>query len=360
MTEEVSVETLRGWLDQGRPVTVLDVRPLAERREWAIPGSLHRDVYERLKAGDPRALAGFEPPPGQPVITVCAAGKTSRIAAEQLRSQGIQALSLQGGMKAWSLAWNTAQVPLASGRARVVQVRRTGKGCLSYVIEFGGEALIIDASLPPEVYLGMASRITQVVETHIHADHLSRARELAARAGAALLVPEQNRVSFPFVPVRDGDRLAVGDVSIQALRTPGHTLESTCYLLDDALLFTGDTLFPRAVGRPDLHGAGETTERARLLYGSLQRLFELPAGILVLAGHAGEPVPFDGRPIAALLEQARLHADLSLDEFVASVLARIPPTPPNYERIIGYNEAGCSPDEDPTGLEAGANRCAIA
>jgi len=109
-------------------VTVLDVRPIRERAEWSIPGSLHLDAYEALKGHKPNALAGLQAPAGVPLVTVCGAGKTSAIGATQLRARGIEAFSLAGGMKAWSLAWNTAEVPVRTGRARVVQVRRTGKG----------------------------------------------------------------------------------------------------------------------------------------------------------------------------------------------------------------------------------------
>ena len=124
----ISVEALREMLDHGDPVTVLDIRPVAERVEWAIPGSTHVNAYKALKAQDPHALEGIELPGGQPVVTVCGAGKTSLIAAEQLRTKGFEAASLEGGMKAWSLAWNDAEVAVERSEARVFQLRRTGKG----------------------------------------------------------------------------------------------------------------------------------------------------------------------------------------------------------------------------------------
>src|SRR6059036_576616 len=103
----ISTEELRELLECRAPVTVLDVRPAAERAEWAIPGSVHVDAYGALRGGDPTALADFHPTNGDRVVTVCAAGKTSMLAAQRLRARGLDAVSLEGGMHAWTLAWNT-------------------------------------------------------------------------------------------------------------------------------------------------------------------------------------------------------------------------------------------------------------
>lgn len=124
----ISVEALRHMLEQGEPVTVLDIRPDEERSEWAIPDSVHFEAYEALKAGDERAMEGVDLPERLPVVTICGVGKTSMIAAEQLRAKGFTAMSLEGGMKSWTLAWNVAEVPVSGTRIEVLQVRRTGKG----------------------------------------------------------------------------------------------------------------------------------------------------------------------------------------------------------------------------------------
>ena len=141
--DSVDQETLRGWLERGEEVTVVDVRRAEDHSEWSIPGSVNLDAYDALKAGDPDAMADLDVPRGRPVVTVCGAGRSSAVAAEQLRERGYEALTLEGGMKAWSLAWNTAEVE-APG-AEIIQVRRTGKGCLSYLIGSDGEAAVIDA-----------------------------------------------------------------------------------------------------------------------------------------------------------------------------------------------------------------------
>src|SRR5256712_3342952 len=170
----ISTEALRELLEREAAVTVLDVRPAAERAEWAIPGSVHVDAYDALRRGDPNALAGFHPTNGGRVVTVCAAGKTSMLAAERLRARGLDAVSLAGGMRAWSLAWNTAGVPCPGSTARIVQLRRTGKGCLSYLIGSNGGATVGDASPEPQIYHRGADKhgwgIPSGSRTHMHRD----------------------------------------------------------------------------------------------------------------------------------------------------------------------------------------------
>jgi glyoxylase-like metal-dependent hydrolase (beta-lactamase superfamily II) len=354
-------------LEQGDAVSVLDVRPEDQHIEWRIPGSVHFDAYDALKPKDPSAIEEADPPDGLPVVAVCNAGNSSRMAAEQLRSRGVEAVSLEGGMQAWSLAWNTAEVPVEESEAGVIQVRRTGKGCLSYVVGSDGEAVVIEASLDPEVYLELAGgrgwKITRVLDTHVHSDHLSRSRKLAEFAGATLHMPAGSPVSYPFSALGDEETLEVGAARIEALGTPGHTPESTSYFLDSRALFTGDTLFLGSVGRPDLGATLEEAERkARALHGSLRRLVELDPRTLVLPGHTSEPIPFDGEPVFAALAEVDENAPLLREReegFARKIAGRLSPTPENYERIVELNRAGEMPEDDPTELEAGANRCAV-
>ena len=363
----IDLESLREMLDRGEPVTVLDVRTEDQRSEWRIPGSVHFDAYSALKAKDPDAMKEAELPEGQPVVTVCAAGNSSSVAAEQLRDRGFEAYTLEGGMKAWSMAWNTAEVSVGGTDARVIQVRRTGKGCLSYLIGSGGEAAVIDASLDPGVYVDLADsrgwKVTRVLDTHVHADHLSRSRRLAELVGATLHMPEKTPVSYPFSALGDGEVVAVGLAQLEAMRTPGHTPESTCYLLDGGALFTGDTLFIDSVGRPDLGTkSGGAHERARALHASLRRLLTMAPQTFVLPGHTSTPSPFDGVSVVGTLAEVRENVSLlreSEKSFVEKIAGSVMPPPENYERIVKLNRAGELPEGDTTELEAGANRCAV-
>ncbi|MBA2533772.1 MAG: MBL fold metallo-hydrolase [Rubrobacter sp.] len=369
--ESIDAKTLREWLESGEEVTVVDVRREDDYSEWSVPGSVNLAAHDQLKAGDPGAMEGLDVPRDRPVVTVCGAGRSSAVAAEQLRKRGFDALTLEGGMKSWSLAWNTAEVELPGTEARVIQVRRTGKGCLSYLIGSGGEATVVDAAVDPGVYLGLAEergwRISRVLDTHVHADHLSRSGMLADLSGATLHMPGRAPVSYPFSPLGEGDETRIGAAMLRALRTPGHTAESTSYLLDGrgpqgGALFTGDTLFLAAVGRPDLEASLEgAREKARALHGSLRRVLALDGGTLVLPGHTSEPVPFDGEPVAAPLSEVRDSVPLLGEDeevFVEQLAGRASPTPENYEQIVALNRSGEQMDGDPTELEAGTNRCA--
>jgi glyoxylase-like metal-dependent hydrolase (beta-lactamase superfamily II)/rhodanese-related sulfurtransferase len=366
MTQEIDVQTLQELLAQGKSIRVLDVRPTQDRELWSIPGSEHVDAYESLKHDSPGALADVDLPEGQLVVTVCGVGRASTKAAEMLaEKRGIPAVTLRGGMKAWSLAWNTAS--RSFGSVEITQVRRTGKGCLSYLICSEAEAAVLDPSVEPEVYLSLArakgARIRTVLDTHVHADHLSRARLLAESSGAELFLPFQHRVQYSHKTVTEGDAIPLGSTSIEVLSTPGHTEESTTYLVPGICIFTGDTLFLAGVGRPDLHASGQESEvRARLLFRSLKKLTSLDARLLVFPGHTSQPVPFDGELLTAPIGEVASHLRdwlSSEDEFVHRILARIPPTPPNFGVISQANESGQWPDSDPTDLEAGANRCAV-
>src|SRR5213592_3325423 len=126
----ISTEGLRELLERGSRVTVLDVRPAAERAEWAIPGSVHVDAYDALRRGDPTALADFHPTNGGRVVTVCAAGKTSRLAAERLRARGRDA-RLEPGLE-----HRRASEPRRRRADRPAAPHREGMPLLSHRLEW--------------------------------------------------------------------------------------------------------------------------------------------------------------------------------------------------------------------------------
>jgi glyoxylase-like metal-dependent hydrolase (beta-lactamase superfamily II)/rhodanese-related sulfurtransferase len=363
----MTIETLQEKLNKNERVFILDVRPQHERAEWRIAESAHVDAYKSLRAGDETALDMVEVPPDATVVTVCAAGRTSLLAAELLEKKGIHALSLAGGMKAWNYAWNSAEVSLPSG-VRVIQVRRSAKGILSYVLGSQNEAVVIDAALDPKIYLDIASKngwtIKYAVDTHIHADYVSRTGDLAKASGAKHALIDKAKVDFEFVSFSHGDKIKFGNAALEVIHTPGHTWESTSFKLDDDAIITGDTLFIDSVGRPDLKAdPHETSERAKSLFHSVNKLLTLKESVLVLPGHTADAVPFDSKLVGERISSVRKKIQLSTmteAQFIEHVLSKVPPTPPNYLTIAGLNKQGAYNGHDLSELEAGGNHCAIA
>ncbi len=239
----------------------------------------------------------------------------------------------------------------------------------SYVIgcQKSGTALVIDPKRDIETYLQIAKQekltITHVTETHIHADHLSRSKEVAGFFQAPLFLPAPNKVQFPYNGITTDTTFSIGAITLQSIPTPGHTLESVSFYINNKIVFTGDTLFTNGVGRPDLKASTEESKnKATLLYHSLEKLLSLPDRVLVFPAHTNKPVDFDSVFINTTIGKAKneiamLHS--TEQDFVNTLLQKIPPTPANYLSIVERNLSGNFSDINPVDLEAGANRCAI-
>lgn len=233
----------------------------------------------------------------------------------------------------------------------------TREASLSYFFGCAGhrKAIAVDVVAGDEQWFvdqakAMDVQIAHVVDTHVHADHYSGGRALAARVVAPYCLHEAARgtVRFDFMALRDGQELDAGNVRATVLHTPGHTLDSLCLLVKDMrrgdepwFVVTGDTLFVGAVGRPDL--AGRETEMAALLYDSLHtRLLTLPGDLEVFPGHqAGSAcgAGLSGKPSSTLGFEKRWNPALSLDKsgFVAAVTESVPARPADMDAIVAAN-----------------------
>jgi glyoxylase-like metal-dependent hydrolase (beta-lactamase superfamily II)/rhodanese-related sulfurtransferase len=352
MEDIITVKELQEKLNKHENVFILDVRPEDQRKEWKIANSVHVDAYKQLNAGDDTALDIVDLPHDSTVVTVCAAGRTSLLASKLLQRKGVQAYSLDGGMKAWNYAWNTAHVVVEG--VKVIQVRRAAKGVLSYVVGSKNEAVVIDAALDPKV----------VTDTHVHADYVSRTRDLARATGAKHLMIDKAKVEFTYVGVANGEIIKFGDASLEVVHTPGHTWESTTFKLGDSAIFTGDTLFTDSVGRADLKAdVAEGIEKAKALYQSLKRLLSFNGDMVVLPAHTSNTIAFDGKLIGEAIKTVKSRVSLiqlSEPEFVDYTGSKLPPTPPNYLTIAAINRTGTYDGQVLADLEAGGNHCAIA
>jgi glyoxylase-like metal-dependent hydrolase (beta-lactamase superfamily II)/rhodanese-related sulfurtransferase len=233
------------------------------------------------------------------------------------------------------------------------QVLHEDLGCASYVVADGGEAAVIDPKWDVEDYVRLAEEhgfaITRILETHNHADHVSGKGRLAKATGAPVHVPATAGVDFPHEPLADGDRVAVGEVTITALATPGHRPEHTAFLVADEsrgdepwLVITGDSLFVGDVARPDL--AVDKEEGARGLYASVKRLLALGDFAEVWPGHIGGSLcggagmsEKPGTTIGFERRFNRLLASPDEDAFVLALTRDLAPQPPNFQRIVALN-----------------------
>jgi glyoxylase-like metal-dependent hydrolase (beta-lactamase superfamily II) len=276
---------------------------------------------------------------------------------------------LDGGMRGWIGALQARTVELGIDGLEVIQVQRPARGCLSYLLAAGGEALVVDPAPDPGFYLDLAgslgARITTVFDTHIHADHISGARELAIAAGATLRLSEaalERGLTYAdrVVPVTDGEVLQLGAVTLKALSLPGHTTDMTGLLIEDRALIGGDSVFADGIARPDLQRGDSEGARAMAeqLHATLhERILPLGDDTVLLPCHTHPGVRVDA--VAPRLADVRAAVpELALpdpEEFAREVTAAMPPRPANYEEIIAVNSGSHSVDPE---LETGGNSCA--
>jgi glyoxylase-like metal-dependent hydrolase (beta-lactamase superfamily II) len=361
----IAADKLARMVARGEPITVLDVR---QDPEWRIEGPgvtfLHvpaRKVIEEMPSIAERLR-------GQ-VAVVCERGLTARDVGAALRDAGVDAKVLEGGMRGWIETLQAYPVDLGLPGVRDALVQRPARGCLSYLIAVDDAALVVDPAPDADFYLdlatGLGTRITQVLDTHIHADHLSGARSLAELTGAALRLPEaslERGITFAdlVVPVSDGEEIVVGPPAIRALALPGHTTDMTGLLIGDRALVAGDSLFADGIARPDLQRADRegSLAMARVLYNTLrERILGRPGDLMLLPCHTHPGV----RPaaIAPRLDEVRAAVpDLSIDDpdrFAEMLTAEMPSRPANYESIIAVNSGRLAFDPE---LEGGGNSCA--
>jgi hydroxyacylglutathione hydrolase len=249
-----------------------------------------------------------------------------------------------------------------------MKIEQIYTGCLAeaaYYIESDGEAAIIDPLRETAPYIDRATasgaKIKYILETHFHADFVSGHVDLAQKTGAEIVYGPTAKANFPIHVAKDGELLELGKIIIEVLHTPGHTMESACFLLRDEMgnphaLFSGDTLFINEVGRPDLAVTSETSREdlAGLLYDSLQnKILPLPDSTIIYPGHgAGSACGKNiGQELVdSLGHQKRmnyaLRPELTRTQFINEVLNGILPPPQYFPKNAQLNKSGYGKFDD--------------
>ena len=375
--ESVSPEDLREEIEAGRPVTLLDARMPSDYDEWHISGeaveTINVPYYEFLEDDVPSAV--LEQLPSDRSMTVlCAKGGASEFVAGTLIEEGYDVDHLEDGMKGWARVYDAVPVERYDGAGTLYQYQRPSSGCLGYLVVDDGEAAVVDplrafADRYIDDVESMDAELQYAIDTHVHADHVSGVRTLAERGVTGVMpaasVDRGVTYADDVTLVSDGDVLTVGDATIEAVYTPGHTSGMTSYLVDGEFLATGDGLFVESVARPDLEeGDDGAPDAARTLYASLQeRVLTLPSTTIVGGAHHSDAAvaAADGTYTATVEELVEEMEALRMDgsSFVELVLSDMPPRPANYEEIIATNLGQETvDDEEAFELELGPNNCA--
>ncbi|WP_176584308.1 MBL fold metallo-hydrolase [Priestia megaterium] len=355
------------------PLFILDVRNENDFSDWKIEGH----YFDHLNVPYFDLLDGVEEifkkiPSDKEVLVVCAKEGSSVMVADMLSEAGLTVSYLKGGMKAWSEYLEPVKVGDLKDGGEIYQFVRIGKGCLSYMIVSNGEAAIIDATRMADVYINFAKElgvtVKHVFDTHLHADHISGGRVIAEATNAAYWLPPKDaeEVIFDYKALEEGSDVVIGNtaITIQPLYSPGHTIGSTSFIVDDQYLLSGDILFIDSIGRPDLAGmaedwVGDLRETLYTRYKALSdELIVLPAHFMII-----DELNDNGSVAEKLGTLFAENHGLNIKdeaEFRHLVTDNLPPQPNAYQEIRETNMGKVSPDEEKQReMEIGPNRCAI-
>ncbi|BAK16193.1 Zn-dependent hydrolase, including glyoxylase [Solibacillus silvestris StLB046] len=358
---------------ENKELFILDVRNEDAFKDWKIEG--HKFDYLNIPYFD--LLDGIDEilpqiPTDKDVLVVCAKEGSSIMVAEMLADAGREVGYLEGGMKSWSMYLEPIKVGDLTNGGELYQFVRLGKGCLSYMAISEGEAAIIDAVRFTDVFTKFAEEkgveIKHVFDTHLHADHISGGRHIAAATGATYYLPPKDaeEVVFDYAPLEDGLKVQLGasEIEVGALYSPGHTIGSTSFVIDGKYLLTGDILFIDSIGRPDLAGLAEdwVGDLRETLYSRYRTLAEdlivLPAHFMII-----DELNEDGTVAKRLGDLFAENHGLNVEDeevFRSMVTDNLPPQPNAYQEIRHVNMGKITPDNDEqTEMEIGPNRCAV-
>jgi len=367
-------EELYDWLTGREAFLLLDVRNDVEFGRFKVEGPYPFEMmnvpYMEFIEYEDESVARV--PLGPKIRIVCAKEGSAKYVGEILEKHGHEDVGyLVNGIKSWGNLLSPKKVN-PEGGYELYQFIRPGKASCSYGLVCGKEMMVFDPSKNIDQYQNFAAahgcKIIKSFETHRQADYISGSQPLSEAAGAEIMAPEPDfaEARFPYTPVTDGEVTTFSNEGpeIKTLHTPGHTPGSTCYLIDNTYLISGDTVFIYSIGRPDLGGMVE--EWSRLLFNTMTNII-LPMDdtIEVLPGHymdwkeANEAFLFTA-PLGDIKKvNSNIYSIKEPDQFFAFVKNNMKAQPEEYKKIREINAGLTEADEEQQDtLDLGKNECA--
>lgn len=353
---------------------LLDVRNATEFERFKIEGPFAFNMLNvpYMEFIEHEAVSVGKVPQKQPIRTVCSKEKSSKFVLDILARHGFSDLGyLLGGIKSWG---NLLTPVLLHGKDyQLFQFRRPGKASCSYGLIFGQEMMLFDPSRNLDFYFSFAAehgvKIVKTFETHKQADYISGGPTLAQEHGVEMFAHDDDfkGAAFAFTPIKDQEIFAWSDgpgPEVKALHTPGHTPGSTCFLIDNRFLISGDTVFIESVGRPDL--GGQAKEWSSHLFNSLHQVIKkLPPNTEILPAHwmewseARPDLAFAATLDAIIKRNLDIFAMETPEEFYAFIKDHMRPQPPEYAIIREINAGTRTETEEQQEiLDLGKNECA--
>lgn len=309
-------------------------------------------------------------PEGQKIRVVCAKEGSAKFVSEQLLENGFTDVGyMQEGIVAWGNMLSAKKISSDDAAYELYQIIRPGKASCSYMLIAGDEAAVFDPSANIEFYQDLAkqkgAKIVKSLETHRQADYISGTIALQKEIGAeALVMPADfTGADFPFTPLSDGQSLSLSSgPEIKVMLTPGHTLGSTSYYIDNKFIITGDTIFIQSAGRPDLGGKSE--EWSRILYLTLMLTFrDVDDNAQILPGHysswseANDDFVF-AAPLGEIKKNNIAFHHVHEGQFAKFIADNLRPQPSVYAQIRRINGGWLKVDlEEQNVMDLGKNEC---
>ena len=371
MTRSITPAELYAEIEQGRCPYILDVRNQDEYAVWQIEGTRSvpmKNVPIWVAVEESETLAQELP---EDAVVVCAHGNGSDLLIDVLKDEGCEVRTLEGGTAAWAELLVSRPIDGLPEGMVGYQIARPAKACLSYLVGAPGHGcIVVDPARFPQTYRDLAAQhgmtITHVLDTHIHADHVSGGPAMAAELGVPYHVPvEDSGAQTPFAnePLADGTVIDLGAAQLEvlAIKMPGHTPGSTCVHIPGHHIRTGDTVFVRGLGRPDL--TGKASELATELFHTIHdRLAPLDRATKVMPAHWTLMEEIDDRGMVETTLGAVFEADImtvgDMERFIDEIVATLPAAPDFYETIRLVNAGQAATAEEIETLEIGKNQCA--